>query len=354
MKRFLLTTHRWLGLISGIFLLAIGGSGSILVYKHEIDRLLHPALYNIDSSGTRLTLDSLYAIVFARHGEGFASLSFDIPTSADTPVEFTLSSRGGNFYEIRHYIVDVHPYTGAILREGDCADISTSFVHWIMYVHDGARFGNTGMLVVALCALIMFLSGITGLFYYGKRLRSILTFPLRLRGLNASQFLRSLHVYVAVWSILLTLVVFFTGFWMAKGIFTGGRWGTASHRKSERIAVSISACLATSSAILPGFSPDFVDVPLREGGFIEIDGETNARAFFGGGDASSVTFDPRTGGLLGAVDERSASFPGNIIPAFWALHVGSYGGAFIKMLYAIFGLVPGVLAISGFVMCRTR
>jgi uncharacterized iron-regulated membrane protein len=97
-----------------------------------------------------------------------------------------------------------------------------------------------------------------------------------------------------------------------------------------------------------------VDIPLREGGTFEIDGETNTRGFFGGGDASSVTFDPRTGALLGAVDARNASFPANIIPAFWALHVGSYGGAFIRMLYAIFGLVPGALAISGFLMWRSR
>jgi uncharacterized iron-regulated membrane protein len=224
-----------------------------------------------------------------------------------------------------------------------------------MYLHDGAHFGNYGLLVVAVCPVTACLSALTGLLFYGRKIFAVLTFSVPLRGLHAGRFLRSLHVYVAVWSLLFAIVVFVTGFWMVKGIFTGARWQREEMRQSERLQVSLDSCLARSRNALPGFSADFADIPLRGGGTIEFDGGTDGAAFFAGGDASSVTFDPRTGAILATADERNASFPANITPAFWALHTGRFGDGFVRFLYAIFGLLPGVLAISGFVMyCTTR
>ncbi|HEV8539423.1 MAG TPA: PepSY domain-containing protein, partial [Bacteroidota bacterium] len=135
MYRPLFTLHRWLGLFSGVFLLLIGLSGSLLVYQNSLERWLNPSLYYIESKGDRLSLDSLYSIVFRKYGANFARCSVDIPASTGEVYEFTLTKPIQNYHTRELYIVDIQPYSGAILREGYCDDPSTSFLHWVMYFH---------------------------------------------------------------------------------------------------------------------------------------------------------------------------------------------------------------------------
>ena len=52
--------HSWLGLITGIFMVLIGFSGAVAVFKHEIDWMVTPAL-RVSGSGVPVSVDSLYA-----------------------------------------------------------------------------------------------------------------------------------------------------------------------------------------------------------------------------------------------------------------------------------------------------
>src|SRR5438128_2091995 len=89
-NRSLFAVHRWTGLFSGIFLLLIGISGSILVYQRSLERWLNPGLYNIGTARTRLSLDSLFNIVYKKYGENSSTCSVDLPTGATEIVEFTV------------------------------------------------------------------------------------------------------------------------------------------------------------------------------------------------------------------------------------------------------------------------
>ena len=126
MKRGLFALHRWLGLVSGIFLLLIGLSGAILVFKNPIERGLNPALFDIGPRGDRLSLDSAYSIVYRNYGSGFVSCSLDLPAGPGDVYEFTLTKAQESYTRSDLYIVTIHPYSGAIVREGYCNAISTS------------------------------------------------------------------------------------------------------------------------------------------------------------------------------------------------------------------------------------
>ena len=278
-----------------------------------------------------------------------ADISLDIPSGQDEAIEFTLTKRMENFHTRSIYLVDIQPYTGVIMREGFCDQFSTSFVHWVMYFHDSFQWGKIGMGIVALASLTIFFSMITGLLFYGKRIAGVLMLRLPLKGIH---FYRSLHLYVGVWTLLLTMTVFFTGFWMVRGVFTADAWTLDEPRQKIHLSISLDSCLARSRAMLPGFIPDFVDLPLMEGDMIGIDGNIEGSSRIMRGDASHVVFDPRTGVVVDARDNSKTPFPQNLTAAFWPLHIGNYGGALVRILYVIGGLMPGILAISGFVMWR--
>src|SRR5689334_22359888 len=118
MKRIFFSLHRWLGLCAGAFLLLIGLSGGLLVFKSSIDRRVRPDLYGFPPGKKQISLDSAFSLVYSRYGSGFSSCSFDLPVAGEV-YEFTLSGRTESMFSRPRYVVDIHPDSGRILMEGD-------------------------------------------------------------------------------------------------------------------------------------------------------------------------------------------------------------------------------------------
>jgi hypothetical protein len=182
----------------------------------------------------------------------------------------------------------------------------------------------------------------------------VLTFSIALRRNSGTQFYRSIHVYVGVWALLFNIVVCFTGFWMMRGTLGTDAWKLAGPEHTIQVSASLDSCIAKSKEILPGFVPDFIDVPLVGDVPIEIDGNMENSSPLMRGDASRVTFDSRGGKIIEVVDITKASFPGNLVATVWPLHTGKYGGDVIKFVYCIGGLMPGVLSLAGYLLWWKR
>jgi uncharacterized iron-regulated membrane protein len=59
-KKKLWKIHAWLGLYVGVMILLISITGSIIVFKQEIDEILNPNLYNVSSSKKeKISLDGI-------------------------------------------------------------------------------------------------------------------------------------------------------------------------------------------------------------------------------------------------------------------------------------------------------
>jgi uncharacterized iron-regulated membrane protein len=350
LKNTILSLHRWTGLAAGLFLSLIGLSGSLLVYHNAIDRALYPSLTNLPARVPALSIDSLFGMVVNRRGQGYASCSFDVPTSPGDALEFALTGPQENHYSRKRMFVDVDPSSGAILREGSSADISASFVHWLMYFHDSFHAGRIGMLIAALSAVAMAISVITGLIVHGKSIARVLTFRLPLAGRTGKRYFRPLHLYLSVWGLVLNLILMSTGFWMMRSTLSPSAWKLEPASSTVRAPVSIDRCLAASRAALPGFEPDFVEVPLNRGGEIEIDGNMENGPEILSGDASSVVFDGNTGELLSTKNALNGGLSEKFSAAVWPLHTGKYAPPAVRFLYFLAGFMPGLLFISGFVI----
>src|SRR5919202_6841758 len=55
MRRTLVLTHRWLGLISACFLFIAGLTGAVIAWDHELDAWLNPAFFRADDAKPALS-----------------------------------------------------------------------------------------------------------------------------------------------------------------------------------------------------------------------------------------------------------------------------------------------------------
>src|SRR5215217_1810096 len=69
-RRSLFKLHSWLGLVTGIFLILLGLSGSVLVFRTELDNVFNQDLLHVPSSGNTKTgqaLKTCYESITSRY-----------------------------------------------------------------------------------------------------------------------------------------------------------------------------------------------------------------------------------------------------------------------------------------------
>ena len=124
MRKVLLFLHLAGGLVSALFLIALGLSGALLVFENEFDYLLNRSLRHVQPQGEALPLDELSARVEAAHPQYKVS-GISLPASNDRAIKLNLRPVGPG----KALGVAVNPYTGAELGALETANI------WMRNVH---------------------------------------------------------------------------------------------------------------------------------------------------------------------------------------------------------------------------
>ena len=152
------SVHSWLGLITGVFLLLLGISGSGLVFLKEIDQAVHSKLLTVEPVGKRLPLDSFYLKITRSHPKikGIAWLNPD--AAPDRAYEFRLYQNDGKISTYDLGMVSMNPYTGEVIREGNLKDFNTGFMHWLIQFHWSFQLGLPGLLMAAVFGITMIIS----------------------------------------------------------------------------------------------------------------------------------------------------------------------------------------------------
>src|SRR6187402_1900498 len=78
-KKIIRLLHLWLGLASGLVVLIVTLTGSILVFEKEIDEWANKDFFFVKPAGLRLSADSLLTAV-KQHDKSFSVTSFQIAT----------------------------------------------------------------------------------------------------------------------------------------------------------------------------------------------------------------------------------------------------------------------------------
>lgn len=357
-RRNLFKWHSWLGLVTGLFLILLGLSGSVLVFRTELDQFFNKDLLRVSSTETKRpdqALKHCYDSITSRYPnlDGIAWLNPD--AAPDQAYNFRIYYNDNRLLTYDLAMISFNPYTGAVLREGRSSQFTPSFIEWLFQFHFSFQLGIPGAALTALFGITMLLSLFTGAIVYKKMIWKVLTFRIKINRKNWRTISSDLHRIVGVWSLVFNAVIFFTGFWMNMFAFKPKTWQKEliPTRSNTLIIVSPDLMYHRALAVMPDLVPTYVYLPTQPERKFEVRGYQHEDLKIWG-SASSVRIDQHTGAV--AQVNRFADKPlGERIEAtFFPLHVGNYGGLVVKILYVVIGLSPGLLSVTGFLLWWRR
>jgi len=340
--------HGWLGLTAGIFFLLFGLTGSMLMFRHDLDRYFNPEVHHITPISHRVSADSIYRMISRTHPNLKKIVLHDFPADQYDSYEFMVYHNQQNVAENYLYYIVVNPYTGRIIKEGGYDTLEPSFFRWLYSFHYSLQMGMPGMVFTAIVGLVMLFSLITGTIVYRKHFWDALRFKAGLNFKNQRTAISFMHRVAGVWGMVFTAILFFTGFWMNSKEFSPAQWKLSAPHANYEVKANIDELVKRSQQIVPGFLPVAVNIPSLPGQDIVVRGRMPATTFFLlQGKASSLSFDPVSGNFRKLADIDRQSFDKRFDAEVYSLHIGDYGGDAIRWLYVFLGLLPGFLSISG-------
>ncbi len=158
-RKILLTLHLVVGLIAAVFLILLGGSGALLVFEGEIDRVLNPRLTVVQPVGERLSLNALAARLEETHPGGKVA-SLHLPARDDLAVKTSLRQGPATVS------LAVNPYTGEEL--GSLAS-ANPFPRTLHQFHTNLLLGPAGKLITATAAIFLLGLSLSGLVLWWPR-----------------------------------------------------------------------------------------------------------------------------------------------------------------------------------------
>lgn len=119
-------------------------------------------------------------------------------------------------------------------------------------------------------------------------------------------------------------------------------------------SLTLDGMLAQARGSVAGFEPTYITFPYEPGVTFRVFGDVPEPNPLISQYASMVAFDPHNGAKLSAFDIREAGFGPRLLDSFRRLHFGDFGGLPSRIFYAVVGLAPLVLAVTGLTLWAMR
>lgn len=346
-RRTLFTIHMWLGLVLGLFLAALGLSGSVLVYDDAFANLLDRPPQAL-TAGMPLPLSMIQSIArdaADQQGVHGGQMQIILPEKPLQPITVRLGgiSPMGNMPGMaarRGVQLFIDPVSGEVLGSREAAApgllILAHQLHGNFLMGREGRTYVVGWLGVAMC--ILGLSGLVlwwpkkGQWGYAFKVRSTAT------GLR---FHRELHAATGIWIFIVFLAVSFSGVaiaWPQTFGMPNGRGGMPTVEPGQGRRLGATEAVIAAQRAVPGLQPRSVAIPAAPDQPISVNYLSHDAV------AATAYVDPWRGTVL-SVRDPSGSFMAWMRP----VHQGSLGVVW-KFLVFLSGLVPTLFVVTGLVM----
>ena len=344
MRKKLFKWHSVSALIALIPLMVIAVTGSILVFKVEIDTWLMPAHMTVtaEQSTPRLNLNTLISTVETANPDylmGSWEL-FDDKSRADTA--YIIEKETGHWYKLY-----LNQYSGELLSQP--VSVVHDITDWLLSLHYTFLLDFTGTVLGSIFAIILLFLGVSGIFLYRQFWKKL--FTLRF-GAAKRIFYSDVHKFIGITSspVLIILAI------------TGGYFNIAAvvHEVSEHIephplltqplyseTLDFQQLVTQSKKDVQDFKATYFIFPFEPELHITFFGEVPTNNPLISEYASTVTYDRETGALMAAQDIRQASTISVVIDTFRKLHFGYFAGIPSKIIWCVLGLTPLWLSLTG-------
>ncbi len=356
LRRLAFQLHLWAGLILAFYLILMSLTGSILVFREELEGWagLNP-WRGIQSSGPQADPVAVIASVRATFPEA-RLISLSAPTRSNPLYIAVLQGGGRNFGTSS---IAIHPVTAQVLgRLPRRLPSGWAWLGVVRNLHETLLFGRPGRHANGILAGFLLLINLTGIVVWWPGLKAwtralVVNFGRSWRRVNFD-----MHRAVGFWTFAMV------SFWGVSGVYFA--WSHEVARLVDWISPLVSAepppvrvaprvtgaaadlrtVLATAARLDPDTTLRQVAFPASRRSPIEI---SMQRAGTRGAEfADTLYFDPYDGRCLaiwkyGVNHSLGDWFIWLQIP----LHFGTYWGLGVKILWATFALAIPVLCVTG-------
>jgi uncharacterized iron-regulated membrane protein len=351
--------HLWIGLILGIYVCAVGVSGSVVVLEDELTRLSRPDLFRLGSENQPIryaAVGTVAADVKNRFsGYEFSEMFFPIESEPSLQFSGSKRTRDGKTETIDVY---VDPANGQILGTTD----QRFWISRIRSLHVELLAGPSGLILNGCGAAFLVILAVTGPVIWWRGLRHwsrAVRVDLRRKW---SRINFDLHSAVGLWFLFFVLI------WGVSGIYFVWPYRFVSFL--DRLSPARSGVAPTVVATgHPGEALPFVglveksaklypNLKLLEVEFAQRPEDPLVVVL--GPDqtfrrATRVYFDPVTGEVLETWTRGQGQTLGaQVLPWLADLHFGERWGFGIKLIWAALGLALPILAVTGSLMYWNR
>lgn len=342
--------HKWCGLIGGIFILFLSITGTLLIFREEIDLATNGALLTVSPQGQRLPFDQVLSNIRQQYPDATLNGTFLYTTTPDRSVMTEIVQDKTRLW------VYANPYTGELLGKRVRSEV---FIVQLLMWHEHLTVGDTGHLILFLVGVCFVASVVSGLWYYRRSLLSV--FKVGVRNKNAYLLNADLHKLVGVSAALFLFLMACTGTFMhwEKVERMLGEENPKSQlpaksaqqsTQAEEIGYSTDSLIAVATTQIAGFVPQYVGFPRQAGEPLLVRGTRPESVRLLGKFNSTVSLDVHTGKVTEISHKEDKDLEANLESAAEQLHFGDYGGWFTKILYGLGGMGLGVLTITGFLI----
>jgi len=342
--------HRYLGLVTGLIIVIVGLTGSLLVFRHEINHfLLQSQFGQIVPQPQQISILSVIDTVKAAYPEPKFTLSFfELPTQANAPIRVELGSKNQPTTE-----VIVNPYTGKILGDR----IPQYTIMDIAYnLHNNLLAGEIGTTLVGIAAFFLFVLSITGIVLWSGWRKLLTGFKIKTNA-SIKRLNFDIHKVVGIIAAIFLAINGFTGFcWnfysytqpiIYAATFTPTPPEPASKPVQGKSTIALAKMLKNADEALPGAKTTYISFPSSPESVFMVGKQFPEEKEVW---RSRVYLDRYTGEVLQLRNSRSLSLGDEVVDSFNWWHFGTFGGLPTRILYFFVGLTPLILFITGLVM----
>jgi uncharacterized iron-regulated membrane protein len=338
----LLSWHRWTGAVLALFLLVQGLTGASLVFRDEIEPIVHPEL-RVEKGAAKVPIQELYDRVGARF-PGATIARAEFPQSDEQAVLFKLKDKKAQ------RLAAIDPYTGRIVRAGG---LTTWPFELLFNVHEQLLAGPVGESLIGLEGLGLLFILVTGpiVWWPGRgRIRQ----GLRMRWkVKADARWRSIHRAGGAIAAFVLLISATTGplmVWkdglrgLIQPVAKVVRKPTPTVKEEPgRTRVPLDSLVASAQRAYP---TALRQLRFSSGGRVVavfLDGDRSLRA----DGTNQVYYNVYDGAELGRYVAGELPAASEFIDWLFTVHTGLWGGIVTRLLMLAAGLALAGLAITG-------
>lgn len=340
-RKIMLWSHRWLGIVVGIHFVLLGLSGSYLVYTEEIDALIKPQLKVASGPAQVASLDVLADN--AREALGVDG----------NPMRITLASPESGWNHRLMFNVPkgeqkrrfVTAYMDAATFEYKGSEIfKETLGGWLFVFHHDLFSGPLGRTIVAVTGVLSMIMLLGGLYLWwptkGKSWKRALRYNRQKSFLG---FNLELHKFLGFYSLIVMVIVTFSGIYLARPDWffpRGERGGGPGGAGGPQVTVSFAAVQPQLEALLRTGQIEQMRVDAKEGKLSGLARDESS-------GISGWEWNLNTGELLRTRFLKDRDFKARFGDLQHAWHAGDFWGELGRFLVFLSGILPLLFYFTG-------